>query len=216
MIQPRGTLLTVVGDSMLAKTFRHVRLSYSSLGHLWSRWTCPGSKIHATSALDMVAMSNLGFLESLRKKSCKSAPAASSLGIARRSVELSTCIFSNGKTLTRPFQTCQEGSWRSVHEYECGIFGRLYPKILPTNVRAILRLLLLTPVKKLPLGEFDEFMKLESHLDQWKAKGGEAWENIALMARATKEFSRTPVDETTLQEVFCKARSLCIWSTDSG
>lgn len=48
-------------------------------------------------------------------------------------------------------------------------------------------------------------MKLESHLKEWKSRGGQSWENIGLMARGTKEYSRTSLSEETLREIFCKA-----------
>lgn len=47
-------------------------------------------------------------------------------------------------------------------------------------------------------------MKLESHIEKWKSRGGETWENIGLMARGTKEYSGTDLDEGTLREIFCK------------
>jgi hypothetical protein len=53
-------------------------------------------------------------------------------------------------------------------------------------------------------------MKLESHLGQWQARGGQDWENIGLMARGTKEFSGTLVDERILQELIGKVRLLQI------
>lgn len=47
-------------------------------------------------------------------------------------------------------------------------------------------------------------MKLSSHLEEWESKGGEMWENLGLMARATKEYSGTDLDEPILREAFCK------------
>ncbi len=50
-------------------------------------------------------------------------------------------------------------------------------------------------------------MKLSSHLEEWKLKEGEMWENLGLMARGTKEYSGTDLEESILREVFCKVRT---------
>lgn len=109
--------------------------------------------------------------------------------------------------LTRYPQECQARSWKSVHRHECALFARLHPNILPNNVRAIVQLLLLRKASKLPLGEWHDFMRLESHLEEWESRGGQNWENICLMARGAKEYSGTDLDEQTLREIFGKACS---------
>jgi hypothetical protein len=47
-------------------------------------------------------------------------------------------------------------------------------------------------------------MNLESHLHERKSQGGQEWENIAVMARGIKEYSRTDLSEETLREILCK------------
>lgn len=91
-----------------------------------------------------------------------------------------------------------------MHKHECGLFARLHPYVLPNNVRAVIQLLLLRKAAKLPAGEWDDLMKLESHLEEWQLRGGQDWENIGLMARGTKEYSGTDLGEETLREVFGK------------
>lgn len=104
---------------------------------------------------------------------------------------------------------CQTWSWKTVHKHECSLFARLHPNILPNNVRAIVQLLLLRKASRLPPGEWDDFMKLESHLPRWKSEGGQMWENIGLMARGAKEYSGTDLDEETLRETFAKLLVNC-------
>lgn len=89
-----------------------------------------------------------------------------------------------------------------VHKYECGLFARLHPNVLPNNVRAIIQMLLLRKALKIAEYEWQDFMKLESHLEKWKQQGGKTWENIGLMARGTKEYSGTDLKEETLSEIF--------------
>lgn len=87
------------------------------------------------------------------------------------------------------------------------MFARLYPNILPNNVRAVIQMLLLRKALKLDEEEWQDFMKLESHLEDWKQRGGQIWENIGLMARGTKEYSRIDLKEETLCEIFGRVSS---------
>ncbi|KAF7503433.1 hypothetical protein GJ744_003763 [Endocarpon pusillum] len=104
---------------------------------------------------------------------------------------------------------CQTLSWKSVHKHECSLFARLHPNILPNNVRAVVQLLLLRKAVRLPRGEWDDFMNLESHLQQWESRNGRQWEDIGLMARGTKEYAETNLSEETLREVFGKLLVNC-------
>jgi SET domain len=47
-------------------------------------------------------------------------------------------------------------------------------------------------------------MSLESHLQEWESRGGQKWEDINLVARGTKEYSGTDLNEETLREMFGK------------
>lgn len=100
-------------------------------------------------------------------------------------------------------QECQTESWRSLHKYECKIFASL-PDVLPNNVRAVLQLLLLNEAKVLPLQEWEEFLKLKSHLSDFQARGGETWDNLCLMAKATQKYSKTKFSEEFVRSLFAR------------
>jgi hypothetical protein len=57
------------------------------------------------------------------------------------------------------------------------------------------------------MAEWEAFMKLTSHLENWRSRGGENWENLSLMARGTKEYSGTDLDEATLRDIFGKVEA---------
>ncbi|MCJ1413659.1 hypothetical protein MMC19_007781 [Ptychographa xylographoides] len=84
-------------------------------------------------------------------------------------------------------------SWKHHHKYECKVFKRLYPNVLPNTVRLLLRILLRRQNGVLPEYEWEAFMRLQHHLDDFKRQRDSdsqtTWENIQLMARAAKEYS---------------------------
>jgi hypothetical protein len=94
---------------------------------------------------------------------------------------------------------------------ECKIFAKLHPNVLPNNVRAILRLLLLQKVKSLPHGEWDQLMVLEAHIDKLRKAGGERWQNLCLMTKAAKEYSGSTLDEDTILGLFCRVSHSTLW-----
>lgn len=89
-----------------------------------------------------------------------------------------------------------------MHKYECDLFARLHPNVLPNNVRSIIQVLLLRKALKVAEEEWLDFMRLKSHLEGWKQRSGKTWEDIGLMARGTKEYSETDLKEETLCEIF--------------
>ncbi|MCJ1378416.1 hypothetical protein MMC17_001514 [Xylographa soralifera] len=81
----------------------------------------------------------------------------------------------------------------------CGeIFKRLHPKVLPNTVRLLLRLLLLRQNNVLPQSDWEGFLSLQHHLEDFKSQkapqSDNTWENIQLMARAATEYSGTKED----------------------
>lgn len=82
-------------------------------------------------------------------------------------------------------------AWDEYHRLECKLFGALRPRILPADVRAIIRLLKQHKPGLLPDTEFDELMALESHLDDFRQSGSETYPEIVLMMKATKSYSGT-------------------------
>ncbi|WEW58490.1 hypothetical protein PRK78_003958 [Emydomyces testavorans] len=95
--------------------------------------------------------------------------------------------------------TCQAENWATVHKYECKIFKRLYPNVLPTSSRAVLRIILFqkypSDVHKL---KFQGFHALESHPTQIMERESDDLLNLMLSARAVCEYANT---DLTLQEV---------------
>lgn len=97
---------------------------------------------------------------------------------------------------------CQKASWASVHRLECGIFRSLAPRVLPSNVRAIMRLLLLLDAGRLRPGEWDGILALEDHLGRFREAGGRRWKDLILSAKAAKVYSGTEVEEGVVLRLF--------------
>jgi len=67
-----------------------------------------------------------------------------------------------------------------------------------------MRILLLRKAGHLPFGLWAELLALEGHVGNLSKAGGERWENLCLMAKATMEYSGKPEAETTVLELFCR------------
>jgi SET and MYND domain-containing protein len=105
-------------------------------------------------------------------------------------------------------QACQARAWKSYHKYECKLFGRLHPRILPTQVRGLLRLLMLRDNAALPDSNWQALLRLRSHADDFKeagdGSGSESWGNICLMSQAAAHYSGTKMDEHLVRSLFCR------------
>lgn len=99
-------------------------------------------------------------------------------------------------------QTCQSEDWKAAHKKECKIFARLYPRVLPASVRALVRLLLLQP--SLPAESWEAVMALESHAAAFRAS--EKWDEICLMAKGAHAYSCTPLPEPMALRLYCTVR----------
>ncbi|KAI1611569.1 SET and MYND domain-containing protein [Exophiala viscosa] len=100
-------------------------------------------------------------------------------------------------------QKCQRQAWSAYHRLECKLFARLHPRILPTNVRGIVRLLKQQEAGKLAEGEWVRLLALEAHLDQLRKEGGERWEDLMLMAQATKSYSGSEQSLELILRLIC-------------
>ncbi|KAL9005739.1 MAG: hypothetical protein Q9188_001496 [Gyalolechia gomerana] len=106
---------------------------------------------------------------------------------------------------------CQSNSWKVCHKYECKIYGRLYPRLLPSVVRTVMQILLRKKAKSLPEGDWQDFLNLQAHLEDIKndsarnGRGSAKWQDVELMSQATLEYSQViePSDliKLTLDEV---------------
>ncbi|KAF7159227.1 hypothetical protein CNMCM5623_004499 [Aspergillus felis] len=92
-------------------------------------------------------------------------------------------------------KTCQSKDWKFAHSFECRIFKELMPRVLPSNARAILRMVLRSERGKYPKEELELFRKLESHMDEIQAQNWEQWQRISLTAKAIKKYSGCAMEE---------------------
>ncbi|KAF7115663.1 hypothetical protein CNMCM5793_002903 [Aspergillus hiratsukae] len=95
-------------------------------------------------------------------------------------------------------KTCQAKDWKFAHSFECRIFKELMPRVLPSNARAILRMVLRSERGKYPKEELELFRKLESHTEDIQAQNWEQWQRISLTAKAVKKYSGCAMDEETI------------------
>lgn len=89
---------------------------------------------------------------------------------------------------------CQTQSWKKYHKFECKIFAKLHPKILPENIRAALRFALQHRNGKISEDAYKAILSLASHVKELEEAGGEDWTNLRLMAKAAKEYSNAESD----------------------
>ena len=98
------------------------------------------------------------------------------------------------KTVRYCSSACQKSSWTQVHKRECKIFKSLYPRVLPSNVRAVMCLL--------DGSSLDAVLALKDHLQDLQEAGGDRWQDLCLSAKAAKVYSGTGVDETLILRLF--------------
>ncbi|KAL6720726.1 hypothetical protein ACLMJK_002651 [Lecanora helva] len=90
---------------------------------------------------------------------------------------------------------CQAQAWKGRHRFECKIFAKLYPNVLPNTVRMVIQLLLRRQAKALPDSEWEALLKLQSHIDDFRSshsknpEGLTTWQTIELMSNAASKYS---------------------------
>lgn len=119
---------------------------------------------------------------------------------------------------------CQARSWTKYHKYECKIFAKLYPNILPNTVRIVMQLLLRRKAKSLPDPEWQAFLDLQSHVDDFRSfpmkneDGLTTWHTIELMSQAASSYSgsREPISfiQTLTARILINAHTLTTPSLD--
>ncbi|KAF8245055.1 SET domain-containing protein [Wilcoxina mikolae CBS 423.85] len=102
------------------------------------------------------------------------------------------------KTVKYCHQTCQRVDWE-VHKKECRIFARLYPRVLPASVRALIRLLLKRPY--LPDATWNTVVTMQSHMTEFGTT--ENWKDICLMAKGAHHFSGILLPEPVVLRLYC-------------
>ena len=119
------------------------------------------------------------------------------------------------KTVRYCTKRCQKASW-VVHKYECKLFTDLSPKILPNNVRAIVRLLKQYDAGQITNEEWEQLRNLEHHIEDVKKLGGERWETLLLIAKGAKEYSGTNLDEGLVLQICAQLLvNTFTWVTDT-
>ncbi|ODQ52361.1 SET domain-containing protein [Saitoella complicata NRRL Y-17804] len=103
-------------------------------------------------------------------------------------------------------KNCQRSDWPN-HKLECPVFRSQRPRVLPTAVRAVMRIL------RLPRdGEvWNGFQGLMSHRDEVKEAGGPKEEMVTLFSRAAKEYSEeNELDIASVESIFSTFISNCL------
>ncbi|KAJ5542318.1 hypothetical protein N7535_004738 [Penicillium sp. DV-2018c] len=93
-------------------------------------------------------------------------------------------------------RACQSKDWKAGHSFECPIFKRLQPRVLPINARAILRIVARIARNKYDSEELKMFEGLQSHMKEFAATG--QLDRMTLTAAAVKTYSGTAVDEAKI------------------
>ncbi|KAL2857660.1 SET and MYND domain protein [Aspergillus pseudodeflectus] len=104
-------------------------------------------------------------------------------------------------------RTCQVKDWHLGHRFECSIFKALKPRVLPTNARAVLRIILrlAAPARSAYSSkELSLLDQLESHIDEIRDKNTASWERITLSAMAVKHYSGTDMELEEILELSAK------------
>lgn len=100
---------------------------------------------------------------------------------------------------------CQTQSWKKHHKYECKIFAKLYPKVLPNTVRIVIQLLLRRKAQSLPDSEWQAFLNLQPHVDDFRSSqaknedGLTTWHTIELISQAASSYSGSTETITFIQ-----------------
>lgn len=115
------------------------------------------------------------------------------------------------KTVRYCSNKCAQIAWGQYHKHECKAFARLQPRVLPSNVRGVVRLLVLQQVGRIDQKEWQDFMDLESHLEHFVTAGGETLENLMLMAKAAHAYSQTDLAEQTVLNIFARVCKISLF-----
>ena len=107
-------------------------------------------------------------------------------------------------------KTCQAKDWKFAHSLECNIFQKLKPNILPSNARAMLRMVLRVGRQKYNKQEFGYFVKLETHIRDISARNPEQWERVSVSAQAVKVYSESDLQMELIAAFGAKVSS---WSS---
>ena len=100
-------------------------------------------------------------------------------------------------------QKCQTRAWSEYHRLECKLFSKLHPRVLPSTVRAIVRVLKQHKAGLLPDSEWGELFGLQSHYDHMLNAGGERWQDAFIMMKGVKTYCGTDHSQDTILRLTC-------------
>lgn len=116
-------------------------------------------------------------------------------------IDLKTCA--GCKTVRFCNKACQKSAWSAYHKHECKIYAKLQPRVLPSIVRGVMRLLLQRQNGLVSDTEWNQLLSLESHHDDLSTAGGDRWQNVFLMTKAIKTYSGTTESIDTILKICC-------------
>ncbi|EXJ89664.1 hypothetical protein A1O3_02731 [Capronia epimyces CBS 606.96] len=100
-------------------------------------------------------------------------------------------------------QKCQSQAWSQYHRLECNLYSKLHPRVLPSTVRAIIRLLKQYKAGMLPDGEWEQLLALESHQEDFAKAGGQRWQDLLIMMQGIKGYSGTDESPDLILRLVC-------------
>ncbi|KAL2036883.1 hypothetical protein N7G274_010426 [Stereocaulon virgatum] len=130
---------------------------------------------------------------------------AGALGEEPKSKKLRAC--QRCKIVRYCSKECQAQSWSHSHKYECKLFSKLYPQVLPNTARIVTQLLLRRKAKDLPSSDWQAFLALQSHIDDFRSshngtsEGLSTWQTIELMSQAASKYSDSREPMQFIQEM---------------
>lgn len=116
-------------------------------------------------------------------------------------IELKTCT--GCWTVRFCNKACQKHAWTAYHKYECKLFAKMQPRVLPPTVRAVTRLLLQHKHGLVTDDEWEQLASLESHQEDLSNAGGDRWQDLLLMTKGIQKFSSTTEPLDTIVRICC-------------
>ncbi|KAF2808553.1 SET domain-containing protein [Mytilinidion resinicola] len=92
---------------------------------------------------------------------------------------------------------CQKAGWKRHHKYECEIMASTVSKgNMPTAARATMQFLIRRAKGLINDETWESVLRLESHIEEMRAAGGEKWLEVQLVAQGAWAFSMTQAEFT--------------------
>lgn len=83
------------------------------------------------------------------------------------------------------------------------MYSRLMPRILPSNIRAVIRLLKQRKANLIDDTEWKEILQLQSHQEELVAVGGSTWENLQISVEAVKKYANSEESREIILHLLC-------------